>query len=886
MSTNRLRLQKVKGKKAYRFFTHSNDEVCIGDPTETIQFKPQCLLKRWLGECYIKLPIGTTAKQLKFDEENNYIVWEGDWFTVKVYPVDKKERKVRIGNKEHVFIQNELGGLEFEAILKEKPPTNSFNFRIETKGLKFYYQPPLTEELNSDEYDEVTETYAVKDGVVVVFRPPEVVGSYAVYHATKGNMHRNKADAEKYRTGKAFHIYRPKATDSAGNTTWCDLHVDEAKGLLTVTIPQEFLEKAVYPVTIDPTFGYETIGASEVTGGPDTIYGSWYTCPEQGTADSISIYCHRDAADPIKCALYKKSDNSLVAGTEEINASTTHQWNTLNFPTPKPSLENVDYWLCIWGKYIPTSSNCLFLRYDTDTEDDKMGIQPSVTYNSWPDPWNPAVFYAYKMSIYCTYTAEAGAIEVTVTDSVSLSDSALRHKTLTINDSIGASDQALGHKTFTITDVINAIDSMLRDKTLGIADAIQLLDQILRNKSLIISDQMSVSDQILRNKIFDLTDSINLSDFVLSDKILKVPDLIQLVEQILRNKPVTISDLISLSEQLFRDKSFSITDLINASDSIFTHKVFSVTDTMQLLDEILCDKSFVIPDTILLSDLINVIKQIFKTVTDSIELTDQAIIDKNLTISDLIQISAEQVLRDKSLTVTDSISISDAITVLKGILKTVIDNIGLSDEILTYKMLTIPDVIQLTGQIIRGKSFAVSDGISLSDLVNVIKTILKIVSDNISLSDSVLRHKKVFAILDSISLLEEILRHKNFLIQDSVTLSEAVLRNKIFKVQDQISLLESVIASKLFIIADQIGLTDTVQIIQIVKVVRDALKLSEQILAHKELVVKDQIQLLDVITLISLIAKILKLILTEFLPVKIATQEFKPVAISTEEVIE
>ena len=34
-------------------------------------------------------------------------------------------------------------------------------------------------------------------------------------------------------------------------------------GRMTVTVPQNFLDKAVYPVIIDPTFGYATIGNSE-----------------------------------------------------------------------------------------------------------------------------------------------------------------------------------------------------------------------------------------------------------------------------------------------------------------------------------------------------------------------------------------------------------------------------------------------------------------------------------------------------------------------------------------------------------------------------------------------------------------------------------------------
>ena len=782
MSTERLRLQKVKGKKAYHFFTHSNDEVYIGDPAETAQFKPQFLLKRWLDESYIKLPIGAIAKQLRFNEENNYVVWEGDWFTIKVYPVDKKERKVKIGDTEHVFIQNELGGLEFEAILKEKPLTNSFSFRIETKGLKFYYQPPLTEELNPDEYDEVTETYAIKDGEVVVFRPPEVVGSYAVYHATKGNMHRSKEDAEKYRVGKAFHIYRPKLIDAEGKTAWADLNIDEKKGVLTITLPQEFLDRAVYPVTIDPTFGYETAGASSTTFQSDNTRASWFTCPESGTAQSITVYCTRGwTSTSQKCAIYKKSDGSKIAETTETEVGTTAEWYTFNFASP-PDIENIDYWLLIgWD-----ANSIVWLKLYWDSETGK-GAYQSIQYPTLPDPFEPT-YRDRKFSIYCTYTAEGGAQEITVTDSISLSDSVLRHKTLTINDSIGASDSILGHKTFKISDAISSSDSVLGHKQFSLSDIIQIAERILRNKTLSLADQINTTEQVLLNKSF------------------------------------SVSDAIQLLDEILRDKVLSISDSLVLSDTALSHKTFSLSDAVQL---------------------------------------------------------AEQILRHKSFKIDDNISLADTINVIKEILKTVMDSIQLSDSALAHKTLSIQDAVQIAEGILRDKHFAVLDSISLSDLVNVIKEIIKTVFDNVSLSDSVFRHK-VFAVLDNISLLEEILRHKRLLIQDSVTLTENVLRNKILEIQDQISSLESVITSKLFIIADQISLTDTIQIVQIIKIIHDTLKLTEKILAHKELVIQDQIKLLDVITIIGLITKILKLILIEFLPIKISSQCFKPVAITSE----
>jgi hypothetical protein len=74
---------------------------------------------------------------------------------------------------------------EYEIVLSSKPKTNVFILPFTTKELVFYYQPPLNQELDPKEYDSITETEAFKDGKVAVSRPENVVGSYAVYHASK-----------------------------------------------------------------------------------------------------------------------------------------------------------------------------------------------------------------------------------------------------------------------------------------------------------------------------------------------------------------------------------------------------------------------------------------------------------------------------------------------------------------------------------------------------------------------------------------------------------------------------------------------------------------------------------------------------------------------------
>lgn len=128
--------------------------------------------------------------------------------------------------------------------LAAKPTTNVFKYDIQgSENFDFFYQPPLT-------------AAEVAHGDT---RPDNVVGSYAVYSKDKKDF---KNGGINYSTGKVAHIYRPQAIDAKGNTVWADLNY--SNGVLSVTVPQSFLDTAVYPVTVDPTFGQVTQGASSI----------------------------------------------------------------------------------------------------------------------------------------------------------------------------------------------------------------------------------------------------------------------------------------------------------------------------------------------------------------------------------------------------------------------------------------------------------------------------------------------------------------------------------------------------------------------------------------------------------------------------------------------
>ena len=134
--------------------------------------------------------------------------------------------------------QNEPG-FEFDITLATKPDTNVYTMSIETKGLIFGKQDAIPDDKAKTEY-----------------RSPRITNSYAVYHESKQN--------NEYKSGKAFHIYRPIIKDANGWEVWGDLDIDTE---MRITIPQDFIDNATYPIVIDPTFGYSTQGASYVGSG-------------------------------------------------------------------------------------------------------------------------------------------------------------------------------------------------------------------------------------------------------------------------------------------------------------------------------------------------------------------------------------------------------------------------------------------------------------------------------------------------------------------------------------------------------------------------------------------------------------------------------------------
>ena len=290
--------------------------------------------------------------------------------------------------------KKEVEGYEFDVVLNEKPITNKIELSIETKGLKFLKQRVLTQqELDNGCY-----------------KPENAVGSFAVYHENKEGDY-SKIGGKNYKAGKAFHIYRPLLEDSAGKKVWGKLNIDEIKGILSVEIPQEFLDNAVYPIkqAAGLEFGYTTAGTAG-SSISDVIYGSLFTSEASaGDGDHIKASiseAYNNTTKNFKYAIYLHSNSGLVDNsiTNEGTSTggSTKTWYELAFPTAPSIAVSTEYVLVAFGE----SGYWNFYYDDGDgTIQGHKDINP--TYDTFPATAS-FTHEDKKHSIYCTYTA-AGA---------------------------------------------------------------------------------------------------------------------------------------------------------------------------------------------------------------------------------------------------------------------------------------------------------------------------------------------------------------------------------------------------------------------------------------------------------------------------------------------
>lgn len=338
---------------------------------------PEVLLPRWNGERKLGIQYHVPAKSPSADAS-----------TVNAYPLAAKPGM-------------EAGGFEMEVNLPLKPTSNVFQFDLgDTSDMDFFYQPALT-------VQEIAQGES---------RPDNVIGSYAVYSKTKKDHVLGQTD---YGTGKLYHIYRPKATDAKGNWTWGDLNVTGST--LTVTIPQSFLDGAVYPVVVDPTLGLTTQGASSVNlagGSASTQEVGKFTL--SGASANITalhawIFSSTASAKTVFLGMYKAdgvvgdagSPGTLLTTLNGVPISITNTTAAdIGVSASAPVLPAADYWIGLVPNEDGPGAATVTVAFDSG------GLDIPVGEGTFSNPFQCGIsgctttgVGTKKLSVYAVFTA-------------------------------------------------------------------------------------------------------------------------------------------------------------------------------------------------------------------------------------------------------------------------------------------------------------------------------------------------------------------------------------------------------------------------------------------------------------------------------------------------
>lgn len=346
----------------------------IGDSKQP-DFKPQVKIQRWDNDANFSIRAA--------EHPDSTVVVEGDIvkYITPDYEVHHYEKPDASAD----------GGFEHSVLLLRRPESNVVVFTIQTKNLVFEYQGPLS-------------LQEVEHGL---FRPGWAIGSYAVFHATRGGH--NDAAGPDYKAGKFGHIPCPIATDARGVQTRCDLNIDTKLGLLTVTVPQDYLDTAAYPVEVDPEFGYHTQGATSSWSLNGFINMGRAQISENGVGVSVSIFTNVSFGSTSgKFNIYQDetggSDVNVAlltngATVENTAMPTGPQWVTQNFVTPPTFVSGSFYRPAGW-------TNNVTAAYSDSAAGEHLYYR-NVSYGAWADPSGTLTDNAHRMSAFVTYTSTA-----------------------------------------------------------------------------------------------------------------------------------------------------------------------------------------------------------------------------------------------------------------------------------------------------------------------------------------------------------------------------------------------------------------------------------------------------------------------------------------------
>jgi len=855
IENNALIRSVIKNPLLDKYKGEPKDEIKItlGDKDKT-EFTPDIELKRW-NEVSFKIKprlSGVLSKDKKLKFEGEKVKFNTPKISFEMYDYTEGE-----------------GGFKFVWYLNEKPTSNKVELDIEISGLDFFFQPPLIQEYQngySKKFGKeiiVTETQ-VKDleGKVLMERPENVVGSYAVYHQTKGGL--NDINGKEYKSGKAFHIYRPKLIDADGKETWGILKIEN--GIYSVEIPQEFLDNAVYPIKSNDTFGYTSAGESSATLN-GYRQGGYYTAPGSGTLDSLSAYLAKSSAGTYNAKAFVNQKDSggtdlhgQIATKENTGISITAEWK--DFTLDNESItDDIDYIFNV------TANALAVMRYDSVVWSESNIVNTYYNEQIYASPENPW----------------SAPLEVPLQSDWSLTPESL-YEPWEIDFDYYSEEDIVSHGGKEYTCILEHISSANNEPGVGVDwetywsgphDITYKVDDVVKNnykQYFCIQENVPSSSsepgvggewtdywdgpydiETARMSIYctytaggateytaTCTETLTTSDtttklqglsktffdiFTPSDTILKSQGMVKTLSEILTPTEITISNVyqgiktfvedVVMSDIISVGRKFSIvlSDIIYIEKKVFEEFTATLSEVITTTDATISKtwNSFkTLTETLILSDTLTKASSFIKSLTETITISD---------ILSKIEISI--------LTLSENIGLTDVISKTTVWVKSLIETITPSDVLskITAFGKTLSEIITATEDwiITEINAFVITltETLNLSDTLSKIKGIYKTLTETFNLTDILTKTSnwiktftETFTLSDIFNSVKVGLLNLSETIGFTDTLSKLTTWAKTFSESTTISDSLSKVYGKLLILIETITLSDTITTIE------------------------------------------------------------------------
>ncbi|MCL2441074.1 MAG: hypothetical protein FWD14_04990 [Treponema sp.] len=449
--------------------------------------EPSCGLSRWGGKERLMF-IPPCDEGLLLRGNNRQLVYKGR---------KQSHRYTILGD----------GAFEYDCILNKEPESNVVVLRME----------------GAEHYDFFRQPDFVRDDFLK--------GSYAVY---------KKQTLVGQGTGKLCHIHRPLIIDARGRKVWGELSV--VGNELRITIPEQWLSEAKYPVVVDPTVGSTQLGSQTHWDNEDNesydplhievaIAVNRFLIPEtlNGLATGYIYAYNNDYDPPVRPALYSDNNNSPLTRRSanegfydiEVRAGKPASWRSATFQTNTSisSGSYVWYGFCSWwyATRFDYGARCYLGDWSNN----------SVIPNTFPI-YNVNWYENFKLTMYFTYSSAQNYVR-TLTQGVRLTD--VRSNKADYNrlstQTTRASDLLQGSVSFFRSCLSNAFNntSMIRTPTfirtrsenIGISGELKNNREIKRQalEDVQVNEKFTRSQGFIRSLIDDLFSSDNFNFDVL-----------------------------------------------------------------------------------------------------------------------------------------------------------------------------------------------------------------------------------------------------------------------------------------------------------------------------------------------------------------------------------